>query len=122
MRAMPPSTTAVKEKKEEAPLRDTESSFLLNKEWQYPLERRSGWLPASAQDKVWESKHETMTGSELRMRSRRKWITPRSSWTIIRGRAVPWRRIRGFLVSCLLKRYSVGLKPTSRATSIVAGS
>lgn len=38
-------------KEEERP-RDLESSFLTNKEWRYPVEQRSGWLPAGAQDIV----------------------------------------------------------------------
>eukprot|EP00435_Cladocopium_sp_Y103_P074492 s18_g49.t1 len=30
--------------------RDLEGSFLAKKEWQYPVEDRSGWLPANAQE------------------------------------------------------------------------
>mmetsp|Transcript_46963 Transcript_46963/g.84751 ORF Transcript_46963/g.84751 Transcript_46963/m.84751 type:complete len:521 (-) Transcript_46963:104-1666(-) len=29
---------------------DLENSFLVNKEWQYPVDQRSAWLPAAAQD------------------------------------------------------------------------
>eukprot|EP00931_Biecheleriopsis_adriatica_P122261 TRINITY_DN97267_c0_g1_i1.p1 TRINITY_DN97267_c0_g1~~TRINITY_DN97267_c0_g1_i1.p1 ORF type:complete len:527 (+),score=141.00 TRINITY_DN97267_c0_g1_i1:95-1675(+) len=32
--------------------RDLEGSFIANKEWQYPLEQRSSWLPANAQELV----------------------------------------------------------------------
>jgi len=37
--------------KEEAP-KDLESAFLANKEWEYPVEQRSGWLPLGAQEMV----------------------------------------------------------------------
>mmetsp|Transcript_73341 Transcript_73341/g.237191 ORF Transcript_73341/g.237191 Transcript_73341/m.237191 type:complete len:532 (+) Transcript_73341:103-1698(+) len=40
-----------KEEKDEAP-KDLESSFLSNKEWQYPADQRSGWLPTGAQELV----------------------------------------------------------------------
>lgn len=40
------------EKQEDERPKDLESNFLLNKEWQYPADQRSGWLPASSQDLV----------------------------------------------------------------------
>mmetsp|Transcript_75031 Transcript_75031/g.219821 ORF Transcript_75031/g.219821 Transcript_75031/m.219821 type:complete len:531 (-) Transcript_75031:83-1675(-) len=51
---MPSTKDKKKEEKEEAPEppRDLESTFLANKEWQYPTEDRSGWLPTGAQDLV----------------------------------------------------------------------
>jgi len=38
-----------KNKEEEVP-KDLESTFLSNKEWEYPVEQRSGWLPLGAQE------------------------------------------------------------------------
>jgi hypothetical protein len=40
-----------KDKEDERP-KDLESNFLINKEWAYPIDDRSGWLPAGAQDLV----------------------------------------------------------------------
>jgi len=48
---MPSVKDKKKEEKEEAePPRDLESTFLTNKEWQYPADQRSGWLPVGSQD------------------------------------------------------------------------
>mmetsp|Transcript_70432 Transcript_70432/g.204251 ORF Transcript_70432/g.204251 Transcript_70432/m.204251 type:complete len:531 (-) Transcript_70432:164-1756(-) len=38
-----------KDDKEEPP-KDLESAFLANREWEYPVEQRSGWLPFGAQE------------------------------------------------------------------------
>lgn len=51
MAAKADKSSKKKEDKDDAP-RDLESSFLANKEWEYPVEQRSGWLPLGAQELV----------------------------------------------------------------------